>query len=293
MLEHEADIALDVGAELGEGPLWDDRNEELVFVDILGKRVHRYRPAGGQHRSFDVGRVVGSVALRDDGGLLLAAHDVFLLADREGRHIERFGSFEGDGELVRFNDGKVDPSGRFLVGTMHWGASDALGALYALHGDGRAETLLEGVTISNGMDWAEGGALMYYVDTPTGSVDAFDVEPTTSHLRNRRVVARMTEGRPDGLALDEEGMLWVAVFEGARVERIDPRSGRVLAVVPLPVSQATSVAFGGPGLDTLYITTAREGFDAARRAAQPHAGDLFVAHPGVSGAPPNRFAHSG
>ena len=286
----DVELALAVGAELGEGPVWDERAAELYFVDILGRSVHAYRPADGAHRRFAVDRFVGAVALREDGGLVLAAHDVFLTADRDGGRIQRLGHFAVDGTVVRFNDGKVDPHGRFVAGTMHFGQSDEAGALYALDGDARVRTLLEGVTVSNGLAWSADGSLLYYIDSPTKTIDAFDVHPETGALANRRAVARIENGSPDGMAIDDEGLLWVAVFEGARVERIDPARGTCAAVVRLPTPQATSVAFAGPALDQLYVTTAREGFSAKRRRGDPHAGDLFVVSPGVSGPPARRFA---
>jgi sugar lactone lactonase YvrE len=287
--EIQADVALPAQAELGEGPVWDERRQELLFVDITGRRVHIFRPDGGLHRSFEVGAPVGAVVLRDDGGLLLAAHDTFLVAGPDGAPQARFGAFRADGELVRFNDGKVDPAGRFVAGTMHWGASDPVGSLYMLSSDGSVVTLLRDVTISNGLAWSRDGSTFYYIDTPRHTVDAFDVDAGTGALSCRRVVAEVREGSPDGMAIDDEGMLWVAVWGGYRVERIDPASGRRLATVSLPTRFVSSVAFGGRSLGDLYITTARSGLDEEALAAEPHAGDLFVAHPGVTGPAPYRF----
>lgn len=288
--ERTAERALRLRAELGESPVWDERRQELLFVDILGGEVHVFRPADTTHRSFAVGRPVGAVALCDDGGLVLAASDAFYLADRDGARLVRFGEFSVGDERVRFNDAAVDPRGRLLAGTMHWGGSDPVGALYRLHGDARVETVLTGITISNGLAFSADGETLYYIDTATNTVDAFSHDPASGRLSGRRVVAEVRAGSPDGMAIDDEGLLWVAVFDGGRVERIDPQSGKTVAVVRVPTRQVTSVAFGGSRRDQLFITTAHEDFDAAALAADPDAGDLFVADPGVSGPPGHRFA---
>jgi sugar lactone lactonase YvrE len=287
--EHEAEVALEVRAELGEGPVWDERSGELYFVDILGERVHSFRPASGEHRSFEVGRPVGSLALREDGGLVLAAHDRFFLAEADGAGLEPFGELEVDGKAVRFNDGKACPGGWFVAGTMDWAQREPLGCLYMLRGDGSVSLLLEKVTISNGLAWSEDGSTLYFIDSPRRSVDAFNFDCETGAISNRRTVAEFPDSLPDGMAIDLDGLLWVACFGGGRVERIDPSSGRTTEVVRVPTSQVTSIAFGGPAMAELFITTAWVGMSDKERAADPHAGDLFVAHSGVSGPPPHRF----
>jgi sugar lactone lactonase YvrE len=284
-----AEVALEVGAQIGEGPVWDERAQELLFVDIMGERVHGWRPSDHSHRSFAVGRPVGAVVLREDGGLVLAAHDNFFLVEADGSGLRQIGSANIDGSAVRFNDGKVDPWGRFLAGTMDWGHKDPVGSLYMLSCDGSVTTLLEGAVISNGLAWSADGTTLYYIDTRRESVDAFDVDRETGKLSRRRVVTKTSDGRPDGMAIDDEGCLWVALWGGSRVECIDPAGGRRLAVIELPTTHVSSAAFGGAHLDELYITTATDRLSRERLAAEPHAGDLFVAHPGVSGPPPNRF----
>lgn len=292
--EHPAELALDVRCRLGEGPVWDERAQELYFVDIMGEQVHGWRPAQspGQraHRSFPVGRPVGAVVLREDGGLVLAAYDGFFLAEADGSGLRPFGTVSIDGTLVRFNDGKVDPWGRFLAGTMDWGHKEPNGSLYMLSGDGSVTTLLDRVVISNGLAWPADLRTFYYIDTPRRSVDAFDLDPETGALTGRRVVAQFpSDAHPDGMAIDDEGYLWVALWGGSRVERIDPSSGEHVAVVHLPTAHVSSVAFGGPHLDDLYITTAQEDLPPEVLAADPQAGSLFVAHPGVSGPVSYRF----
>jgi sugar lactone lactonase YvrE len=289
--QREAELALAVQAELGEGPVWDERSQELYFVDITGHRVHAFSPGSAAHRSFPTSGPVGAVVLRDDGGLVLAAEDGFFFANSDGTAQERFGEFRIDIGTVRFNDGKVSPGGRFVVGTMDHHGSRPVGSLYILKSDAAVSVLLDGVTVSNGLAWDSYGTTMYYIDTPTRCIDAFNFDPETGGLSNRRVVAEITDGdgKPDGMAIDAEGYLWVACWGGSRVDRIDPADGRRLASVHVPTSHASSVAFGGPSLEDLYITTARQGRSAAQLAAEPHAGDLFVARSGVPGLAPDRF----
>jgi sugar lactone lactonase YvrE len=287
--EHGAEMALELHAKLGEGPVWDERTQRLFFVDILGQRVHSFAPTTGQHQSFEVGRPVGCVVLREDGGLVLAAHDAFFLANPDGSGLHRFGDVEIDGTRVRFNDGKVCPRGRLLAGTMDWAKERPLGSLYILRGDGSVSLLLQDVIISNGLAWTEDGKTLYYIDTPRHRVDAFDFNLETGAITNRRPIASFEDVAPDGMAIDSEGCLWVACWGGYRVERLDPATGRTLETVRVPARHVSSVAFGGRGLDEMYITTAWDDLTDEQRAADPHAGDLFVAHPGVSGPPAYRF----
>jgi sugar lactone lactonase YvrE len=287
--EHQAEVALEVRAQLGEGPVWDERSQKLYFVDIAGHRVHSFWPGTGEHRSFEVDRAVGAVVLRDDGGLVLAAHDAFLVAEHDGSAIEPFGDFRADGGLVRFNDGKVDPRGRFFAGTMAHSGDAVVGSLYMLEPDGNVSLVLEDVGTSNGLAWSADERTFFYIDTQRQSVDAFDIDVETGAVSNRRVVAGFSGYSPDGMAIDDEGCLWVACWGGRRVERIDPADGRRLEVVAVPATNVTSVAFGGPNLDDLFITTARQGLSDAQLEAEPHAGDLFVTRPGVSGPPAHRF----
>jgi sugar lactone lactonase YvrE len=284
-----AEPALEVGAILGEGPIWDDREERLLFVDILGERVHWFHPQLGAHHSFVADGPVGAVVLREDGGLVLARHDCFVRSGPSGQDGAVVEGFRADGHAVRFNDGKVDPWGRFLAGTMDWGEEAPIGALYMLWPDGSVTTLLENVAISNGLAWSAEGDVLYYIDTPTHRVDAFDVDPASGSLTGRRTALEVGDVMPDGMAIDDEGCLWVAIWDGGSVRRYAP-DGRLLEVVDVPGGgHVSSVAFGGAGMSTLYITTARKGLTEAELARAPHAGDLFAYEASVTGPPPFRF----
>jgi sugar lactone lactonase YvrE len=284
-----AEPVLEVGATLGEGPVWDDREQQLLFVDILGERVHWFHPGLGTHHSSVTDGPVGAVALREDGGLVLARLDCFVRAGPSGEGRAEVEGFRVDGHAVRFNDGKVDPWGRFVAGTMDWGQEAPIGALHMLWPDDSVTTLLENVTLSNGLAWSADGDVLYYIDSPTHRVDAFDVDPASGALSARRTVIEVGDVFPDGMAIDDEGCLWVAIWDLGRVRRYAP-DGRLLEVLDVPEGgHVSSVAFGGPGMSTLYITTARDGLTEAELARAPHAGDLFAFEASVTGPAPFRF----
>ena len=182
------------------------------------------------------------------------------------------------------NDGKCDPQGRLWAGSMAYDARPGAGALYRLDGDLTVHEIVQAVTISNGLAWTPDGTTMYYIDTPTGRVDAFDADPATGAITGRRPWVGIPEaaGGPDGMTIDDEGCLWVALWGGSAVHRYAP-DGRLDTVVSLPCRQVTSCAFGGAGLDELYITSSSLGLSAEEIAAQPLAGQLFLLRPGVTG----------
>jgi sugar lactone lactonase YvrE len=288
--EHtEVVVALAARARLGEGPIWDVETGELVWVDILGRRVHRYRPDDGATRAFATPSDVGAVALRADGGLVLALADGFWACASDGTGLHRVATLPGEPEGTRMNDGAVDPAGRFWAGTMASDGRPGMGSLYRLDADGSVTTILRGVGTSNGIDWSPDSRSMYYIDTPTHRVDVFDFDVATGELDGRRPLVTMDDASPDGMTVDAEGCLWVATWGGASVRRYTP-GGALDRVVRLPVSQVTSCAFGGSALDQLYVTSAWDGLTEDARAAEPEAGSLFRAEPGMRGRPPFRFA---
>jgi sugar lactone lactonase YvrE len=197
---------------------------------------------------------------------------------------------EADLQDQRMNDGKCDPAGRFWAGTMALDKRRGAGALYRLDADGRVHRMLDEVSISNGLDWSNDGRLMYYVDTPTRSVDVFDFDVATGAIANRRSLARVEpdEGWPDGLTLDADGYIWVALWCGAAVRRYAP-DGTLDRVVAVPTTYPTSCAFGGSDLGDLYITTAATALTPDERLREPLAGGLFRCRPGVHGRPAHRF----
>jgi sugar lactone lactonase YvrE len=288
----EAEVAVPAQCQLGEGPVWDPDRGLLWWVDILAGHVHSINPSTGARTRFDAGDAVGAVGLTRSGGLVLALADGFELARADGQDLTRVPGFSIDRTVLRFNDGKPDPWGNFIAGTMACDESgNPPGGLYRLSPDGEVTELFGDVGLSNGLDWTDDRRLFYYADSTIGRVDLFDTDPDTGALSGRRpfVTVPESEGVPDGLTLDAEGCLWLAVWDSGELRRYTP-DGRLDTVVRLPARQVTSAAFGGPDLGTLYITTASEGLTPAERAEQPHAGDIFACAPGVSGRLPNLFA---
>ena len=283
-------IVFDGHATIGEGPVWDDQQQRLLWLDIPHGRVHRFDPATGSDDVFHVGKPVGAAGLRAGGGLVLAVEDGFALLDPDWEQVEQVAVVEHPGPRARFNDGKCDPAGRFLAGTMAYDLTPGAAFLYRLDPDRSVTMLLDAVTISNGMAWAADGATMYYIDMATQGVDAFDYDVTTGRLgRCRRVVdIPARAGAPDGMTIDADGCLWVALYGGSAVHRYTP-DGRLDATVSFPVTNITCPIFGGPGFSMLYVTSAREGLDSGQLAAQPHAGALFAVDVRTAGLPGLRF----
>jgi sugar lactone lactonase YvrE len=285
----DAEVVVPAQCELAEGPVWDAARGLLRWVDILPGHVHALDPTAGAHTWFDAGDPVGTVGLTRGGGLVLALVDGFALADHDGQHLRRVPGFAVDRTVVRFNDGKPDPWGNFCAGTMAWQEEGGPPcSLYRLSPDGEVTELFGEVGLSNGLDWSDDRRVFYFADSPSGGVDVFDTDPGSGTLSGRRRFVSVSAGLPDGLTLDAEGCLWLAVWGSGELRRYTP-DGILDSVVRLPVSQVTSAAFGGTDLGTLYITTARENFTPADLREQPHAGDIFACTPGTPGRPPYLF----
>jgi len=286
----EAELVLDARAELGEGPRWDPAEQRLLWVDVMRGRVHSFHPAAHSCRNQSVGQPVGALAVAEDGGLVLAVRDGFARLGPGSKRLERIAAVEAEHADRRMNDGACDAAGRFWAGTMALDFRPGAGALYRLDPGGRVHTMLEEVTISNGLDWSPDGRRMYYVDSPTQRIDVFDFDPQTGAIADRRAFAAIPSeaGMPDGLTVDAEGFVWVALWGGGAVRRY-ASDGSLERTVRLPVSHPTSCAFGGPALDELYITSAWVALSEAERAEQPHAGGVFRCRPGVAGRPANVF----
>ncbi len=269
----------------GEGPVWDQREGVLRWVDMLAGDVLTL-DANGTVSRLHVGTVAAALRPRRRGGLVVAVERGFALVEPNGAVGPVQEAF-GDSE-VRMNDGGCDPRGRFYCGSMAYDMSPGRGALYRFDPDGSITRVLDGVTISNGIVWTPAGDLVYYIDSGTGRVDAFDYDLDRAELADRRPVVSVPAevGMPDGLTLDAEGGLWVALWGGGAVHRYLP-DGRLDAVVELPASQVTACAFGGEDLSELYVSTSTLEVD---RADQPAAGALFKVDPGVRGLPAHTFA---
>ncbi len=277
-------------AYVGEGPVWDPRSGRLMWVDIPDGTLFSTDPATGETATRSLGRATGIVLPRATGGYVAAMQDGFYALDDDGE-AELIAPVEADNPVTRLNDGEIDPQGRLWAGTMGWEAEPNAGALYRLDPDGTVTRMVDGVTISNGLGWSPDGATMYYVDTVTMRVDRFDFDPATGDIANRRefVTIRHGGGRPDGLTVDSEGAVWVATWPGYGVHRYLP-DGTLDAVIPLPVSNVSSIELGGPDLRDAYITTAWELLSEEEHVAQPLAGSLFHTRVDVPGQPRVLFA---
>ena len=278
----------DVRAVLGEGPYWVAEDDCLLWVDIGRGQLHRtYFPSGD---TVTLNLEAASAAFPAVGGGLLTAGGsrlaLHLPAERGGQWVTRVVAEVPARGGVRLNDAAVDPAGRVWVGSMHTDESEPLGELYRLGSGGTLDTVLKGVTVSNGMGWSPDGTTMYYVDSPLRRIDLFDYDPATGEALRRRVLADLSavDGVPDGLTVDADGYVWVALWGGGVLRRYAP-DGTQDAVLPVPVSQPTSMAFGGPGLAELYVTTASIGLSEDQLAAQPLAGRLLRLRPGPIGLP--------
>jgi sugar lactone lactonase YvrE len=293
-----AELVFDARARLGEGPVWDAQGGVLWWVDIEGRRIHRYDPVSRQDRALATPSEVGAVALRSSGGLAVALADgIWTLNPAPGDAVLEPGPdawrsiapFVGAPD-VRCNDAKCDPVGRLIVGTM---AVDErpVGGLFSVERNGGVRQLLDGLAIANGLAWSRDGRTFYFIDSPTRQVGAWDYDLGTGAIARQRVHLSFDDGlaMPDGMTIDAEGGLWIAFWDGWEVRRYAP-NGTLDVVVRVPAAQVTSCTFGGPDLADLYITTAANGFDSGLRAAQPGAGGLFRVRPGIGGVPPDRFA---
>jgi sugar lactone lactonase YvrE len=272
-------------ALIGEGPVWDPRIGKLVWVDIANRHVFSTDPVSGSTVRRELEVAVGVVLPRASGGYVAALQDGFYALPDVGEP-ELIAHVEAGNPATRFNDGEIDPQGRFWAGTMGWDAEPGQGSLYRLDPGGQVTRMVEDVTISNGLGWSPDGGIMYYADTHTHRIDRFDFDPVNGDISNRRefVTIRDGGGRPDGLTVDSEGAVWVATWPGYGVHRYLP-DGTLDAIIPLPVSNVSSVELGGPDLREAFITTASELLSAEEHAAQPLAGSLFHARVDVPGLP--------
>ena len=279
-------------ADLGEGPVWHATSGCLFWVDIMRGLVHRYEPSTGITRTYPVGQPVGAVAGMASGDLLLALRDGFGRLDLATGAVETTRPLSVNHECgLRMNDGKCDRRGRFWAGSLALDRRPHVAALHRLDADGTVHTMLTGVTTSNGLDWSGDDRHMYYIDSRTRTIDVFDFDLPTGRIDNRRPFVRLAdgEGTPDGLTVDADGYVWVALWDGGAVRRYAP-DGTLKRTITMPVSRPTSCTFGGPDLRDLYITTASTGLSADARAREPLAGRVLRCRPGPAGRHAHIFA---
>jgi sugar lactone lactonase YvrE len=285
------EVAVEAAAALGEAPVWDRETGRVIWVDIVDRLVHFYDPLRDEDASVAVPGTPGVAIPRRRGGLVLAIGHGFGFLDRDG-------AFAWIAQIpqrkvpARMNDGNCDSAGRFWAGSAGLNEEPGAGALYRLDPDLTVTRVLDHVGESNGIDWSPDDRLMYYADSLERRVDVFDFDPATGALANRRpfaVIDEAVEVVPDGLAVDADGGVWIALWGGSQLRRFAP-DGSLDHLITFPASQITSAAFGGPDLDQLYVTSARDGLAPEVLEREPHAGSVFVCKPGVRGRPQRTFA---
>lgn len=284
MTTTDADLALDARCLLAEGPVWHDGS--LWFVDIEGRALHRFQPDGGGHDRWETPGMIG-FAVPTDAGDWIAGQDACVARWRPGEGVPRtVAQVEPASAGTRMNDAKADPAGRLFAGTLEMGERVGAAALYRFDSALRPAPVVGSVRISNGLAWDVTRAAMYYIDTPTRRIDRFDWDAQSGEVGGRRDVYSFPEdqGFPDGMCIDEDGRLWVGLWDGGRVACIDPERGEEVASVRVAAARVTSCCFGGSDLEQLWITTARTGLDETALKHTPGAGGIFVARPGVRGS---------
>lgn len=290
MISLQAECVVDGKNSLGEGPVWDDKLQELFWVDINGQKLLRYNPATGHTAEYGFDKKIGFAVPSGNHTWVLGLEDGFYRFNTETGSCS-FIVHTGDWNLGnRLNDGKCDPAGRIWCGTIS-GKGQTDGYLYVLESGGKLDVRLSGVNCSNGLAWNADATTMYYIDSGERVVHAFDYDASTGSIANRRAVIHFPQGEiPDGMSIDSEGMLWIGHWEGGQIGRWNPETGEQLVSVKLPVRNVTSCAFGGPELNELYITTAMVGNDGWDMKDQPLAGGLFRVRLDVKGMPVHRAA---
>lgn len=285
-------------AVIGEGCLWDDRNNRLVWIDLLGNKILWCDADNPQDvQEWDVGQNTGFIGLREQGGYVAGLQHGFYEVDLEKRTMIPIIDPENDVPNNRFNDGKPGPDGSVWAGTMSkdldTGKGDMTprGKLYKLAADHSCHVVKEHVMISNGLAWAMDQKTMYYIDSPTRTVVAYDFDAEKGEASNPRIVIRTTEemGSPDGMTIDTEGKLWISHWGGSCVRRWDPETGMVLSKIDLPVSQVACCCFGGKNMDKLFVVSATVTFTKEDMEREPLAGSVLVVEPGVKGLPAYRY----
>ncbi len=287
----EAELEYKFDATLGEGPVWDEQGEKLYWVDILSGALFQYDPSAETNTIYEVGKHIGCLALREKGGLVMGLQSGFAFFDPETENITKITDPESHLPDNRFNDGKCDPSGRFWAGTLSYNEEQGAGSLYCLDEELNVDVKLQNLTIPNGLTWNKNRTRFFFIDTPTRKVLGYDYDDGSGEISDPAVIKEFDkkEGYPDGMTIDREDGLWVALYDGGKVIRIDPANGETLYEVYLPVPQVTSCTFGGPDFNELYITTGRENMSTREIQRVPLSGSLFKAILPFKGRPASRF----
>ncbi|MEL6810692.1 MAG: SMP-30/gluconolactonase/LRE family protein [Bacteroidota bacterium] len=286
-----ATLEYEIPAKLGEGAFWNYKTQEFYWIDIEGKQLHIYNPSTKSNRSLPTPSRIGTVVPETDSTAVVALEDGIYIMHTTHGSLTNLSSVEREMNVNRFNDGKCDPNGNLWVGSMHLEQTAPMGSVYRIGATGATEKMIDSVTISNGLVWTKDASTLYYIDTPTGNIQAFDYHKESATISNERTAVVVSEdlGFPDGMAIDAEDMLWVGLWNGNAVARFDPGSGELIQKIEVPAHNVTACAFGGANLDKLYITTASVDMTDEEKEKYPLAGSVFVAEPGVKGVKSDFF----
>lgn len=283
--KEQVELVIDSKSDLGEGAIWNHRTGELMWINITGKILNFYNPHTGNNKEMFTGQMIGTVVPCENGLVLVALQNGIYYFDPMTGTKKLIVNPEEDLPDNRFNDGKCDPAGRFWVGTMSTKNEKNAGSLYRLDPDSSIHKMIENVSISNGIAWSLDAKKMYYIDTPTQKVMAWDYDNETGEISNPEVAVEIPAelGSPDGMTIDEEGNLWIALWGGSAVGCWNPETGKLLRKIQVPAKNVTSCAFGDDDLGTLYITTARTATTDEELEEYPQSGGVFKTRPGVKG----------
>ncbi|KKI92782.1 gluconolactonase [Bacillus sp. SA1-12] len=281
----EAKVERKYSGQLLEGPLWDEERDRLLCVDILNNKLINYDPTSQALHDIEFSSNITSVVKAKDSKLLLSTRNQLILFDETNKASKELISLDDLGKNMRFNDGKCDPYNRFWVGTMSEDGARGKANLYVVDANGEMKKAKEGLSISNGLAWNQAGDTIFVIDTPTNKIMSYPFSKETTELKEGSVVIDLKDikGSPDGMTIDINDRLWIALWGGYRVICVDPRLGKIVASITLPVSNVTSCTFGGSDMRTLYITTAREGVGNDKLKLEPLAGSLFSCQLEVQG----------
>ncbi len=274
----QAEVVLPHRCLLGEGPVWDANRKAILWIDILRGEIHEYSPQSQRHNIIAINQLIGAVVICRDGNLLAALKNGFGFVNRETGEVNMIDNPESNVPGNRFNDGKCGPDGRFWAGTMSHTDEPEMGSLYVFGTDHTVNKKISNVSISNSLAWSADHKTFYYIDTPTFTVASYNYDKKRGEISEKKIIINIDkeDGSPDGMTIDNQGMLWMAHWDGWQITRWEPNTGKKLLSIPLPVARVTSCAFGGDDLGDLYITSASTGLTEEELVNQPLAGSLLV-----------------
>lgn len=282
---NEVTVAYQTDAKLGEGAIWNHETNKLYWVDIEGKLLNIFDPKTKQNRSFSTASHIGTVVPKNKKEALIALANGVFIINLETGQTKAFAEMTDVLKGCRLNDGKCDPAGRLWVGSMHWEQETGKAKLFSIQSNGTITTKMDSVTISNGIVWTKDKKTMYYIDTPTSKIKAYNYDNATGTISNERVAVEISKdlGFPDGMTIDDEDMVWVGMWNGNAVIRFNPKTGELLQKIEVPAHNITSCAFGGDNLETLFITSAKLDMTQEELKKYPLAGSVFKVNPGEKG----------